>query len=180
MQTIAGMGSAVEKRFQERKIRPRATGKVVPTTTRIQTIKKITVSEGKSNGSHNCTATGKQKKLQADSSSPEAKMAMETKAKQRATRQEVWLPSRAQDVGAKLLRTGQFEQPHTALTEVWHGPPFIGAWRKTCPTPHHSACTKLPCQARPVPHAQPLLHNLRQARPGRGRNSVGPKSGVGS
>ena len=54
-------------------------------------------------------------------------MAMETKAKQRATREEVWLPLRAQEVGAKLLGTGQFEQPHTALTEVWHGPPSIGA-----------------------------------------------------
>ena len=64
------------------------------------------------------------KKLEAGSSSQEAKMAMETKAKQRATGQEVWLPWRAQHVGAKLLGPGQFEQPHTALAEVWHGAPL--------------------------------------------------------
>jgi hypothetical protein len=44
------------------------------------------------------------KKLEAGTSSREAKITMVTKAKQRATGQEVWLPWRAQHIGAKLLR----------------------------------------------------------------------------
>jgi hypothetical protein len=49
---------------------------------------------------------------------------MEAKAKQMATGQKVWLPWRAQRAGAKQLGPGQFEQPHTALAEVWHGAPL--------------------------------------------------------
>ena len=43
------------------------------------------------------------KKLEADTSSQEAKITMVTKAKQRATGQEVWLPWQAQHIGIKLL-----------------------------------------------------------------------------
>ena len=48
-----------------------------------------------------------EKKLEAGSGSQKAKVAMETKAKQMATGQEVWLPWRAQRVGAKLSGPGQ-------------------------------------------------------------------------
>ena len=48
-----------------------------------------------------------EKELEAGSGSQKAKVAMETKAKQMATGQEVWLPWRAQRVGAKLSGPGQ-------------------------------------------------------------------------